>query len=121
MPRLPLLRLRCLLLALVVPVTALPTQRPARAAAPDAITPALQRLADSLVAARPRLPGIVIAVRSRVLARSWSVAAGMSDSARRIPLRPEQPMRIASNTKTYVAAALLRLVEDKRLALSLDP
>jgi D-alanyl-D-alanine carboxypeptidase len=120
MPRLPLPRLRCLLLALVAPVTALPTQPPAHAAAPDAITQALQRLADSLVTARPRLPGIVIAVRSRGLARSWSVAAGVSDSAHRIPLRPEQPLRIASNTKTYVAAALLRLVEEKRLALS-DP
>lgn len=90
------------------------------AGSPDTIGPALQRLADSLATARPRLPGIVIAVRSRVLGRGWSVAAGVSDSARRIPLQPEQPMRIASNTKTYVAAALLRLMEDGRLALG-DP
>lgn len=105
---------------LLAPLTALTAQSSPPAVSPDAIAPALQRLADSLVASRPRLPGIVIAVRSRTLGRSWSVAAGFSDSARKIPLRPEQPMRIASNTKTYVAAALLRLIEDGRLALS-DP
>jgi D-alanyl-D-alanine carboxypeptidase len=93
---------------------------PARAIPPDSVAPALQRLADSLVAARPRLPGLVIAVQSRTHARGWSVAAGLSDSARRVPLRPDQPVRIASNTKTYVAAALLRLVEQGRLSLG-DP
>jgi D-alanyl-D-alanine carboxypeptidase len=97
-----------------------PAQPPARAIPPDSVASALQRLADSLVAARPRLPGVVIAVQSRTHARGWSVAAGLSDSARRVPLRPEQPVRIASNTKTYVAAALLRLVEQGRLALG-DP
>ncbi|MFM8910345.1 MAG: serine hydrolase domain-containing protein, partial [Gemmatimonadota bacterium] len=106
--------------ALLAPLTALTAQSNPPAVSPDVIAPALQRLADSLVASRPRLPGIVIAVRSRALGRSWSVAAGFSDSARKIPLRPEQPMRIASNTKTYVAAALLRLIEAGRLALS-DP
>ena len=115
---------RLLTAALLAPLAASsaqsPAQPPARALPPDSIAPALQRLADSLIAARPRLPGIVIAVQSRALGRRWSVAAGLSDSARRVPLRPEQPMRIASNTKTYVAAALLRLVEQGRLALG-DP
>ena len=102
----------------LIAVCTVPAQ--AQSVTADAVVPALQRLVDSLVAVRPRLPGIVIAVRSHALSRSWSVAAGMSDSARRIPLHPEQPMRIASNTKTYVAAALLRLVEEGRLALD-DP
>ncbi|MCA2995658.1 MAG: serine hydrolase [Gemmatimonas sp.] len=75
----------------------------------ESIGPALQRIADSVVAARPRMPGIIIAMESKVYNRRWSVAAGMSDTARKVPLRPEQPVRIASNTKTYVAAALLRL------------
>jgi D-alanyl-D-alanine carboxypeptidase len=87
---------------------------------PDSVGPALQRLADSLVQARPRLPGIVIAVESKAMGRAWSVAAGLSDTARRVPLVPQQPMRIASNTKTYVAAAVLRLVEQGRLSLK-DP
>jgi D-alanyl-D-alanine carboxypeptidase len=93
---------------------------PARALPVDSIPSALQRLADSLVAARPRLPGIIIAVESKAHGRSWAVAAGRADTARSIPLRPEQPVRIASNTKTYVAAAILRLMEQGRLALS-DP
>lgn len=87
---------------------------------PDSVGPALQRLADSLVRTRPRLPGIVIAVESKAMGRAWSVAAGMSDTAQRVPLAPQQPMRIASNTKTYVAAAVLRLVEQGRLSLA-DP
>lgn len=86
----------------------------------DSIGPALQRLADSVIAARPRMPGLIIAVQSKVHGRTWAVAAGMSDTARKLPLRPEQPVRIASNTKTYVAAAVLRLVEQGRLTLA-DP
>ncbi len=94
--------------------------QPPAAIPADRIAPALQRLADSIVAARPRLPGLIIAVESRAHGRRWSVAAGMSDTARRVPLRPEQPVRIASNTKTYVAAAVLRLVEQGKLSLA-DP
>jgi D-alanyl-D-alanine carboxypeptidase len=86
----------------------------------DSIGPALQRLADSLVAARPRLPGLLIAVESKRHGRTWTVAAGMADTARKTPLRADQPVRIASNTKTYVAAAVLRLVEQGRLSLR-DP
>ena len=111
---------RLLAAALLAPFAPSAAQPPARPVPPDAIAPALQHLADSLVAARPRLPGVIIAVRSRTLGQSWTVAAGLSDTVRRMPLRPEQPVRIASNTKTYVAAALLRLVEEGRLALS-DP
>lgn len=86
----------------------------------DSIGTALQHLADSLVAARPRLPGLLIAVESKRHGRTWTVAAGVADVARKTPLKPDQPVRIASNTKTYVAAAVLRLVEQGRLSLS-DP
>jgi D-alanyl-D-alanine carboxypeptidase len=86
----------------------------------DSVGPALQRLADSVIAARPRLPGLLIAVQSKAHGRTWSVAAGLSDSTRKSPLRAEQPVRLASNTKTYVAAALLRLVEQGQLSLG-DP
>jgi D-alanyl-D-alanine carboxypeptidase len=60
----------------------------------------------------------MIAVESKSLDRRWSVAAGLSDRTTGEKLRPEQPLRIASNTKTYVAAAVLRLVEQGRLSLS---
>lgn len=86
----------------------------------DSLGAALQRLADSVVAARPRMPGLIIAVESKRDGRTWSVAAGLSDSARKVPLRPGQPVRLASNTKTYVAAAMLRLVEQGRVSLG-DP
>jgi D-alanyl-D-alanine carboxypeptidase len=111
-----------LLMVSLLHVTQLPTTQPSptRALPTDSIQSALQRLADSLVAARPRLPGIIIAVESKSRGRSWAVAAGQSDTARNIPLRANQPVRIASNTKSYVAAAVLRLMEQGRLALR-DP
>lgn len=100
--------------------SSLRTSRRADARQADSLGLALQRLADSLVAARPRLPGLLIAVESKRHGRTWTVAAGLADTARKSPLRPDQPVRIASNTKTYLAAAVLRLVEQGRLSLR-DP
>lgn len=88
--------------------------------APDSIGQRLQALADSIVAARPALPGLVIYARSGTTGRSWQIASGWADTARRVRLEADQPLRIASNTKTYTAAAILRLVEQGKLALS-DP
>ena len=53
---------------------------------------------------------------------SWTSAVGFSDKERTSSLNCEQPVLIASNTKTYVAASVLRLVEMGRLELdrSLD-
>jgi D-alanyl-D-alanine carboxypeptidase len=108
--------LTLLFLASLVAVTAQP---PARMAA-DSVEIRLQQLADSVIAARPRMPGIIIAVEQQATGKRWSVAAGLADTARKIRLTPDQPVRLASNTKTYTAAALLRLVEAGRLSLS-DP
>lgn len=104
-----------LLLAALVAATAQP---PSRAA--DSVQTRLQQIADSVVAARPRMPGIIIAVEQPATGKRWSVASGLADTARKITLSPEQPVRLASNTKTFTAAAVLRLVEMGRLALS-DP
>ena len=95
------------------------SQLPARPAA-DSVQTRLQELADSVVAARPRMPGIIIAVEQPATGKRWSVAAGRADTARGIRLTPDQPVRLASNTKTYTAAAVLRLMEMGRLSLS-DP
>ena len=92
----------------------------AQAPTTDSVALRLQSLADSVLAARPRIPGIVIHVESTRDGRRWTVAAGMSDTARKLPLRPEQPLRVASVAKTYVAAAILRLVERGVIALD-DP
>lgn len=48
---------------------------------------------------------------------SWTKAIGYSDSSKTAALNPNQPVLIASNTKTYVSAAILRLVEDNHLNL----
>ena len=48
---------------------------------------------------------------------SWTSAVGFSDKEKTSPLDKEQPVLIASNTKTYVAASILRLVEMGRLEL----
>jgi D-alanyl-D-alanine carboxypeptidase len=51
---------------------------------------------------------------------SWSGVSGVSDIGTGTPLTRANPVRIASNTKTYVAAAILRLWEEGRLGLD-DP
>ena len=106
-------------LLLLASLCAATAQAPARPAA-DSVRTRLQRIADSVVAARPRMPGIIIAVEQPATGRRWSVAAGLADTARKTRLTPDQPVRLASNTKTYTAAAVLRLVEMGRLALG-DP
>lgn len=106
-------------LVILASLFALASQPSPRSAA-DSTQTRLQQLADSVVAARPRMPGIIIAVEQQSTGKRWSVAAGLADTARKIKLSPEQPVRLASNTKTYTAAALLRLVEMGRLSLS-DP
>ncbi len=47
----------------------------------------------------------------------WEGAVGFADPEGGIAMTPEHPVRLASNTKTYVAAAVLRLVEQGRLEL----
>jgi D-alanyl-D-alanine carboxypeptidase len=92
----------------------------AQAPAADSVQTRLQAVVDSVLAARPRIPGIVLHVESTRDGRRWTVAAGHSDTASRTPMRPEQPFRVASIAKTYVAAGILRLVERGTINLS-DP
>ncbi len=87
--------------------------------APD-LTQTLQALVDSTVAATPSIPGLILRVQAPSLGLDWQGAAGVFDRATGEKLRPEHTMRIASNTKTYIAAATLRLVEDGKVGLD-DP
>jgi D-alanyl-D-alanine carboxypeptidase len=91
-----------------------------QAATSDSVGARLQSIADSVLKARPRVPGLLIHVEVPKSGRKWTIASGWSDTATRTPLRPDQPVRIASNTKTYTASAILRLVERGTIALS-DP
>ncbi len=65
-------------------------------------------------------PGILFTVESGDEKFSWSGAAGINDRAIGDSLQIQETFRIASVTKTYVAAGILRLMEKGVLALE-DP
>lgn len=90
---------------------------PKPAAPTDQLAADLTALLDSALAATPGLPGAMLRVEAPSLGFVWNKAVGLSDRATGDSLRVEQPLRVASNTKTYVAAAILRLVETGKLGL----
>ena len=65
----------------------------------------------------PAVPGIILEIDAPGAAFRFSHATGVSDLEAGTPLSSEHPVRLASNTKTYVAAAVLRLREDGKLDL----
>jgi D-alanyl-D-alanine carboxypeptidase len=65
-------------------------------------------------------PGILFSVKSGDGKLAWSGAVGINDLRLGDSLQAGQTFRIASVTKTYVAAAILRLMEKKVLRLE-DP
>ncbi len=77
----------------------------------------LQALVDSTVAATPSIPGLIVRVQAPSIGLDWQGAAGLFDRSTGEKLQPDHTMRIASNTKTYVATAVLRLVEDGKVGL----
>jgi len=83
---------------------------------PDTET-ALRTLLDETVRTQGFEHGVALHVDSPLLDLSWQGAAGVADPAGGEPMTPGHPVRIASNTKTYVAAAVLRLWEDGHLGL----
>ena len=85
----------------------------------SALETGLQAVLDSVVDAGST-PGIMLRLDAPSLGFSWSGASGVADLATGTPLARENPVRIASNTKTFVAAATLRLWEDGLLGLD-DP
>jgi D-alanyl-D-alanine carboxypeptidase len=64
--------------------------------------------------------GILFSIKSGDKQISWSGAAGINDISFGDSLQIRQTFRIASVTKTYVAAAILRLMEKKVLRME-DP
>jgi len=75
----------------------------------------LVRAIESDLAAHPAIPGEAVSVRTPDL--TVTAARGYADVDAEVPLRVDTPFRIASVTKTFVAAAVLRLVEQDELAL----
>ncbi|MDO9171954.1 MAG: serine hydrolase domain-containing protein [bacterium] len=80
----------------------------------------LQAALARFLAANPSAPGVVAWVCCPRLGPDWTGAAGFAARDGGEPLTAAHTFRIASNTKTYVAAAVLRLAEQGRLSLD-DP
>lgn len=76
----------------------------------------IQRVVDDNLPVR----GAALHADSPALDLDWEGAAGLADPDTGQPMTPSSPVRIASNTKTFVAAAVLRLAEQGRLAID-DP
>lgn len=93
---------------------------PALAVADSALETDLQGIVDRYLAENPLAPGVLAHVVCPGLGLDHSFAAGTVDHSSDVPLTDAHTFRIASNTKTYMAAALLRLVEMDRLELD-DP
>jgi D-alanyl-D-alanine carboxypeptidase len=85
-------------------------------------TPAeeLQRALTAEVAANPSLPGELLHVHAPARGVNVSLAAGVFDRESGRALEPHHGFRVASVTKTFVAAAILRLHEQGRIGLE-DP
>lgn len=80
--------------------------------------PRLQALVEGELS--ESVPGVLLHVDYPDKRFFWSGAAGVSDRESKQKLQADQPFRIASVTKTFVASAILRLWEDQKLALD-DP
>ncbi|MEM6298927.1 MAG: serine hydrolase domain-containing protein, partial [Bacteroidota bacterium] len=76
-----------------------------------------QQVLDTTYTANQDAVGILISVQSEEHGISWTQAVGYSEKNTKKSLQAEQPVLIASNTKTYVAAAILKLVEERKIRL----
>lgn len=72
---------------------------------------------DSTYQANQDAVGIMIHVEAPDKNVSWTHAVGYSDKNNNEKINKDQPVLIASNTKTYVSASILKLVESKELHL----
>jgi D-alanyl-D-alanine carboxypeptidase len=75
---------------------------------PEVLTAALQE----------QHAAMTVFVSGKNVSNPWGIAAGMADASIARPLTTDTPLRVASNTKTFVAATVLRLWEQG--AISLD-
>lgn len=80
----------------------------------------LQGILEAFLAENAKAPGVVATVICPSRGLEWSGAAGTVAHGDSKPLSARHTFRIASNTKTYVAASVLRLAEMGGLRLD-DP
>jgi len=111
--------LPALLLGVILTPACQPSS-PSSAAPAVELGQSLQAALDRVVAEHPGVPGAALCVDAPALHLHWEGAAGLADPGAGIAMSATAPVRIASNTKTFIAASILRLVEDGRLGLE-DP
>jgi D-alanyl-D-alanine carboxypeptidase len=80
----------------------------------------LQKMLAAEVAANPSLPGEMMHLTLPKQGLDVSLAAGLFDRQSKLPLEPHHLFRIASVTKTFTAASILRLFEKGKIKLD-DP
>jgi D-alanyl-D-alanine carboxypeptidase len=80
----------------------------------------LQKTVDAVVSENDAVRSSALHVDSPALGLAWAGASGLADPAAGTPMTPRNPSRIASNTKTFIAAAVLRLHEEEILEI-FDP
>lgn len=96
-----------------------PAGIPVDAAPPERVIEQLQRLADCAVRSRGRGGHLIARIESADGSWCWETVATGADAAA-APVRPSTPFHLASLTKMYTAALVLRLAAYGRLALT-DP
>ncbi len=77
----------------------------------------LQSFLEGSVAVMGLDAGVALHVDAPALGLDWEGAVGLADPVTGEVMTPAHPVRLASNTKTYVAAAVLRLWEQGRIDL----
>lgn len=77
-----------------------------------------QQVLDSIYPKNEGAIGIMIHVESPNKNISWTYAVGLSNKSTKEKINKDQPLLIASNTKTYVSVAILKLVERGKLSLN---
>ncbi len=78
----------------------------------------LQFILDTTYQANKDAVGFMIHVESPDNNISWTSAVGFSSKENTEKLNKNQPLLMASNTKTYVSATILKLVENGKLKLN---
>ncbi|HMQ69999.1 MAG TPA: serine hydrolase [Ignavibacteria bacterium] len=77
----------------------------------------LGEILRSVYEQNPDVVGIMARIEAPEKSISWSGAVGLTDKNDTIQILPDQPALITSNTKTFMAAAFLRLVEQGKVSL----
>ncbi|WP_370898497.1 serine hydrolase domain-containing protein [Chryseobacterium gossypii] len=76
-----------------------------------------RRVVDSAYQANPGTIGLLVHIEAPGKNISWSYAVGSNGKNNSQRLNPDQPLLIASNTKPYISATILKLIEQNKLKI----